>query len=722
MNLKGGSITTKFKERRRTSLAFKLASSLALTMIAIIGILVIISISLPKVMITDYVSREFKLLADINSVKIQDVIEEAEAANEIAANNVINLMKLKDANKNISMNLSNVYNASITLASLEAENYYIDFFWSTVENSSAIDGMSVMFAPYAFSENIEQYGIHVNKSMCDLYVDFLTTTERARFVYYDEDFYELENYVQPVTTKKTFISDPHADGEYYVVSVSKPVIYNGEVVAVVVTDVDLTAFNDIDATNSEYSTMFVSVFNERMKYVMNASEQNAANFENRDYYENFSTEKELNEFNSNIQQGETFDMLIYGFKIFYTPIRIGDVTWWIQNGVLESDLYSNVTFLTTVMVVMSILALTLILAITTKQVLRALLPLKNMVEAADLIAMGVFDHTLEKHSEDEIGILSEKFNVMSDILGKLVGEIQSLLSEMENGKFDIPVSGEELYVGDLITIRDSFMNIESHISRTMYEIQDTAKQVADYSEQMSNDSREVAAGAEEQHETINELLEAIRGITSKIADTEQNTAEASQAGETTGGIVKESAEKMANLMESIEYIKEASTNISMIIQTVDEIASQTNILALNASVEAARAGASGRGFNVVASEISKLSQEVGSAAESTQKLINTSLKAVDQGMELANQTNVIFNKVEDSTGEVLKLIERIEEATRVQLEEVGHVEGSVSHISTVVQKNATASNETAEISDQLLGQARILNELVDRFELRERDE
>ncbi|MFI3201424.1 MAG: methyl-accepting chemotaxis protein [Eubacteriales bacterium] len=721
MNTLFSKIGTNFKNRYRTSLSFKLASALAFTMVVIIGTLVIISIVLPKLMITDYVSREFKLLANINSIKIQDVVKEAEAANEITANNVMNLMRLKESNKNIMMVTSNVYNSKIMQSAYDAESYYIDLFWATVENSSVIDGMSVKFAPYVFSENIERYGIRISDTMCELYGDFLTTLERARFVYYEEDFYETDNYIIPTTTRETFISDPHYDEERYVVSVSTPIIYGGEVVAVVTTDVDLTAFNHIEASNDDYPTMFVSVFNDRMKYIMNASEQDASAFENRDYYENFSTEKEKAEFDSNIVVGEAFDMLIYGYRIFYTPINIGGVTWWIQNGVLESDLFSNVTFLSTVMIVLSIVALLLILAITSKQVVKGLAPLENMVKAADFIAMGDFDHILAVDSEDEIGVLSEKFNVMSDTLGKLVGEIQGLLLQMENGKFDIPVSGRELYVGDLITIHDSFLNIESHISQTMYEIQDTAKQVADYSEKMSNDSREVADGAVEQHGTINELLEAIKSITGKIADTEQNTAEASQAGETTGGIVKESAEKMSNLMESIEHIKEASTNIAMIIQTVDEIASQTNILALNASVEAARAGASGRGFTVVASEISKLSLEVGAAAESTQKLINTSLIAVDQGMELATQTNEIFSKVENSTEEVLGLIDKIEEATRKQLQEVGHVENSVSHIATVVQTNATASRETAEISDQLLEQAKMLNELVERFELKERD-
>ena len=174
---------------------------------------------------------------------------------------------------------------------------------------------------------------------------------------------------------------------------------------------------------------------------------------------------------------------------------------------------------------------------------------------------------------------------------------------------------------------------------------------------------------------------------------------------------------MDELILAIEEINKCSEQIRTIIGAIEDIASQTNLLSLNASIEAARAGEAGRGFAVVADQIRKLAEESAQAAGNTKKLIETTVVAVEKGIDIAGETANDMKAVMESTKVATEKMNMISKLLEEEVLHIQEINTTVSSISEVVNSNSAASQETAAVSEEQINQVELMMEQVSQFRI-----
>ena len=174
---------------------------------------------------------------------------------------------------------------------------------------------------------------------------------------------------------------------------------------------------------------------------------------------------------------------------------------------------------------------------------------------------------------------------------------------------------------------------------------------------------------------------------------------------------------MTNLTVAMNEINDSSDKIRDVIKTVEDIAFQTNILSLNASIEAARSGASGKGFAIVAQEVGNLAKKSSDAVRNTAKLIDSAVISVSRGTELTEQTVLSMSSLNECTLKMKQIFDDITESDRRQEEMVTKITDEIDCISGVVQTNTDTATESASTSANLSDEADMLKSLIDRFEL-----
>lgn len=362
------------------------------------------------------------------------------------------------------------------------------------------------------------------------------------------------------------------------------------------------------------------------------------------------------------------------------------------------------------------LVITLILSLyLTRAITR---PLRELEISAGKIVKGDFDISVTYKSKDEMGSLAEAFRNMTVILEAVISDASMLLGEMADGNFDVRTRAEERYVGSFQSLLLSIRKLNRGLSSTLGQINQSADQVAAGSSQVSNGAQALSQGATQQAAAVEELAATITGISKQVKETAENAAEAKKQSSTAGNEMEACNNQMRDMMAAMEEITRTSNQIGKIIKTIEDIAFQTNILALNASVEASRAGAAGKGFAVVADEVRNLASKSSEASQNTAELIENSINAVARGTQIADSTAQSLIKVVEEVRGASDKVEKIADAAREQASAIEQVTMGVDQISSVVQTNSATAEESAAASQELSSQAEVLKGLVAKFILR----
>ena len=346
-------------------------------------------------------------------------------------------------------------------------------------------------------------------------------------------------------------------------------------------------------------------------------------------------------------------------------------------------------------------------------------PLHQLEKSANQIVKGDFDINVTYESRDELGSLAKTFKNMTSILEDVISDASRLLGEMADGNVDVRTQAEERYVGSFQSLLSSIRKLNRNLSITLGQINQSADQVAAGSGQVSNGAQSLSQGATQQAAAVEQLASTITGISNQVKDTADNAVEARNQSSTAGDEVEECNNQMHDMMAAMEEITRTSNEIGKIIKTIEDIAFQTNILALNAAVEASRAGSAGKGFAVVADEVRNLASKSSEASKDTAELIESSIKAVARGTQIANSTAQSLVKVVEEVRAASSKVDMIADAAEEQAGAVEQVTLGVDQISSVVQTNSSTAVQSAAASQQLSSQAEMLKNLVAKFVLRE---
>lgn len=298
-------------------------------------------------------------------------------------------------------------------------------------------------------------------------------------------------------------------------------------------------------------------------------------------------------------------------------------------------------------------------------------PVNRLVIAAEKIADGDLNVDIKENSKDEIGLLAEAFKKMSDNLNSVISNISS-----------------------------------------------AAEQVSSGSRQVSDSSVALSQGATEQASSIEELTASLEEISAQTRLNAENATQASCLAGNVKTIALKGNKHMKEMLNAMDEINDSSSSISKIIKVIDEIAFQTNILALNAAVEAARAGQHGKGFAVVAEEVRNLAARSANAAKETTDMIEGSIRKVEDGTKIANETAEALGLIVEGVAKAADLVGNIAEASNEQASGIEQINQGIMQVSQVIQANSATSEESAAASEELSSQAEVLREQVERFTLK----
>ncbi len=522
------------------------------------------------------------------------------------------------------------------------------------------------------------------------------------------------------STKKIVITDPYIDAitGKIVITIASPVLSdNNTVLGVCGLDIEITELislsQEMKADTNGYAVL------------VDGSDNIVAHSQNPDYSHRLQGTEEIvtkltdidpiyNEVlaaagSADVVSGQGYD----GTMRYFPVVPIGDTGWKVLYAADYGEAMSQLNNVILLAVIVSLAAMICGVLFFCLKFTKRLKPLSDIERIVGNMSNGVLEHTYPKAENDEIGMICKSLNMTNMALKSYINEIERILANMADGNFVYDSSVQ--FVGEFTAMEQSIRHICEAMHCTFEQLGTVSDQIANGSQSVSAGASELAVAVADETRLIGEVHTNLEDINKRVSQSAENAFDVKARAIKATDTVNAGNEKMQELLDIMKNISRYATEIVKMNSTIEDIALQTNILALNASVEAARAGAAGKGFAVVAEEVRTLASKSRDASNSTAALIGQTVKTIESGMASASATAEMLGEVVLETSSISNSVSEIADVSEEQKTMLAEIVAKLGEVESVIGTTSSTAQSAATANEELDGQVAVLKNNLERY-------
>ena len=402
--------------------------------------------------------------------------------------------------------------------------------------------------------------------------------------------------------------------------------------------------------------------------------------------------------------------------VAFSPIR--GTQWSLVIQIPKSDYghFINGAMLVSILATMAVLVVSILVVLRLARSISR--PVKRVTERMVALSGGdLHTEVLSVSSGDELEVMTQTLDATLVSLNRYISDIQQVLTHVASG--DLRTGPQVDYQGDFTLIRGSLCTITESMNETLLGFRAAADRLTAMAEQLSGQSAQLHQASLEQNQSTEALVHEVGHVKERLADVTQSSGQTRAQTEEITRRIRGANEQMAALSSAMDDISANAQQITKIAKDIEDIAFQTNILSLNASVEAARAGAAGKGFAVVADEVKQLAAKSAQAAQSATDMLGNTKAIIQTGVVLTADTAGSLRAISEVSAHINVISDQLTAAVQGQETALSSMEERIAAISDIADRNLQNAGETEMSSGSLAREAEALQDHVRKFVLKE---